>query len=206
MGKSVDPHSYGGRTPVSGERNDGDSYEARSFYRLSPHLLLALVMAVAYVTLPPLVSMVRSIFSRPLPTPGTYVELQEGSAFPIAMPLEEAERMLASKGLIPPAGGEALSLQPDGTVRITRMSASKRVSLGMCIDLDGATWSEIRALPGIGDKTAQRIVEAMSSKSPLKRPSTLERIKGIGPAKARRLAQYFCRSQQTYLPPPTRGR
>ncbi len=191
---------------MSCERNDVNSYEARPYsYGLSPHVLLALAVAAAYVALPPLAAMVRSTLSRPLPTPGAYVELQEGSAFPIAMPLEEAERVLASRDLTL-AGGEAVSLQPDGTVRITRMSASKRVSLGMCIDLHGATWSEIRALPGVGDKTAQRIVEAISSGGPEKRPPTLERIRGIGPVKARRLAQYLCRSRQTFASQPTRGR
>ena len=55
------------------------------------------------------------------------------------------------------------------------------------LDLNTATADELEGLPGIGPKTAQRILEDRRMRGPFRRPSDLTRVKGIGPKTLARL-------------------
>ena len=170
------------------------------------HAALALLLAAAYALAPPVTEALRAAFTRPLPAGGPYVEVKQGTAFPLTLRLAEARRFLASRG-VDVNGGEIVIVEEGGSVRLAQMSAAKRLSLGMCLDLATATWDELRAVPGIGDKTAQRIVELRSSQKPSSAtPFDLAAVKGVGPAKASRLARYFCGVAESPAPQVQRGR
>jgi competence protein ComEA len=49
-------------------------------------------------------------------------------------------------------------------IRLGRMSASTRIALNMPIDVNSASMAELELVPGIGEKTAQKIIEARNQK------------------------------------------
>jgi competence protein ComEA len=53
-------------------------------------------------------------------------------------------------------------------------------SLDGRLDLNRASADELEGLPGIGPKTAQRILEDRRTRGPFRKPSDLTRVKGIG--------------------------
>jgi competence protein ComEA len=55
------------------------------------------------------------------------------------------------------------------------------------VDVDRATARELQALPGIGPALAARIVAYRDSNGPFGSLARLQQVKGIGPAKARKL-------------------
>lgn len=64
-----------------------------------------------------------------------------------------------------------------------RIPGSELVALGVRIDLNRASASELEGLPGIGPTLARRIVEAR----PLRRVEDLLRVHGIGPVRLAKL-------------------
>lgn len=65
----------------------------------------------------------------------------------------------------------------------TPLTAAHRLRLGERLDLNHATGSDLQAIPGIGPRTAEAIVQGR----PWRRVDDLIQIRGIGP---RRLARY----------------
>lgn len=61
-------------------------------------------------------------------------------------------------------------------------SARGKTSFGLDgrLDLNHATADELEGLPGIGPKTAQRILEDLRKRGPFRKVSDLRRVKGIG--------------------------
>jgi competence protein ComEA len=55
------------------------------------------------------------------------------------------------------------------------------------LDLNRASADELEGLPGIGPKTAQRILEDLRVRGPFRKPQDLTRVKGIGPKTMERL-------------------
>jgi len=55
------------------------------------------------------------------------------------------------------------------------------------LDLNRASADELEGLPGIGPKTAQRILDDRRVRGPFKKPKDLTRVKGIGPKTLERL-------------------
>ena len=49
------------------------------------------------------------------------------------------------------------------------------------IDVNEASWLSLSRLPGLGPKTAQKIVADRKKNGPFQRPEDLERVPGIGP-------------------------
>ncbi len=73
-----------------------------------------------------------------------------------------------------------------------RQQRSSYVSAGPVrrINVNTASPEELEALPGIGPTLARRIVQERSTRGPFKSIEDLQRVKGIGPAKAAKLAPY----------------
>lgn len=71
-------------------------------------------------------------------------------------------------------------------------------SLGICkkLDLNKATLEELEALPGIGKKTAQAIIEYREKFGPFRSVEELEKVKGIGPKKLQMLKAYVTVSSE----------
>ena len=83
----------------------------------------------------------------------------------------------------------ALVLAICGTFLITSLDAAAQQSPGAAqaaasakpaINLNTATVEQLESLPGIGPKTAERIVEYRTKSGPFKRIEELMNVKGIG--------------------------
>jgi competence protein ComEA len=59
------------------------------------------------------------------------------------------------------------------------------------VNVNTATIEELTALPGIGEKRAQAIVEARKQKGGFKSVDELTEVKGIGPANLEKLRPYL---------------
>lgn len=97
-------------------------------------------------------------------------QMEAPSRRPVAMPLEDSEPASArvpekaSAGMPPP-----------------RQPGARQV------DLNQATLSELEALPGIGPKLAQRVIEHRDQNGPFRSVDDLRHVKGIGRKKFDRL-------------------
>lgn len=96
------------------------------------------------------------------------------SAGPRVLPRGESARMRIFEG-------DAITLLPDGTLRISRMPAERLTALGLRIDLNLATAEDLASLPGIGPVAASRIVAWRAARGPLRAVEDLRRVPGIGP-------------------------
>lgn len=82
--------------------------------------------------------------------------------------------------------------QPKVTARLKKRSRQQtplRKAPLQKIDLNKASLKDLQKLPGVGPALAKRIVKARTEK-PFARPEDLVRVKGIGPAKFKKMADW----------------
>jgi competence protein ComEA len=72
------------------------------------------------------------------------------------------------------------------------MAADKRLALGIAIDVNRATLEELVLVPGIGEKTAGKIVEERGLNGKFSRLEELMRVKGIKEKRLEKLRRYLC--------------
>jgi len=68
----------------------------------------------------------------------------------------------------------------DNEVRVTRMSGRKSISLGVPIGINSAGAQNLKAIPGIGDELAVRIINYREANGKFKSLDELDGIEGIG--------------------------
>lgn len=85
--------------------------------------------------------------------------------------------------------GRVVEVDPNGTCRPSALeiSASRRLALGLRLDVNTEPVSGLLAVPGLGPKLAERVVESRPFTSLVE----LERIRGIGPRKRTALARFL---------------
>lgn len=83
-----------------------------------------------------------------------------------------------------PSGGE-------GGIEIGTMDGERHLVLGIPLDINRATARDFEALPGIGPKLAERIVETRTQLGGFKSIDDLKRVKGIGEGKLERIRRYI---------------
>ena len=77
-------------------------------------------------------------------------------------------------------------------VSVGTMSADKRLALGIAIDINRATLKELVLVPGIGEKTADRIVEDRQLNGTFRKLEELTRVKGIKEKRLETLRPFLC--------------
>jgi competence protein ComEA len=96
---------------------------------------------------------------------------------------------LATAGL---SSAPAFTVSAEGGVlKITELSAVKKLALGLPIDLNRATQEELLLVPGIGEQTAARIVQMRESRGNYERLQDLTAVPGIKERKLRDLQKYL---------------
>lgn len=77
-------------------------------------------------------------------------------------------------------------------VRTEPMGLPKRLALGIPIDINRLSIAEMRLVPGIGEKTAERILEHRASSGAFRRLEDLTQVKGIKEKRLEKLRPYLC--------------
>ena len=72
------------------------------------------------------------------------------------------------------------------------MSADKRLALGIPIDLNRSSLEDLVLVPGIGEKTAEKIVEERRLNGMFGTLEELMRVKGIKEKRLEKLRRYLC--------------
>ncbi|HPC74680.1 MAG TPA: ComEA family DNA-binding protein [Syntrophales bacterium] len=78
------------------------------------------------------------------------------------------------------------------SVTVGGMTGSMRYALGLPIDLNSASQADLEVVPGIGEKTALRIIDYRRGNGPFRTVSDLRNVKGIKEKKYDALRRYFC--------------
>jgi competence ComEA-like helix-hairpin-helix protein len=71
-------------------------------------------------------------------------------------------------------------------------SADKRLALGIPIDLNRSSLEDLVLVPGIGEKTAEKIVEERGLNGTFGKLEELMRVKGIKEKRLEKLRRYLC--------------
>ncbi len=71
----------------------------------------------------------------------------------------------------------------DGGVSVTKISALKRISFGVPIGINTATPDDLKAIPGIGEQLAIRIINFRDDKGEFQNLDELDNVEGIGKKK-----------------------
>jgi competence protein ComEA len=77
-------------------------------------------------------------------------------------------------------------------ISVEPMAADKRVALGIAIDINRASLEDLVLVPGIGGKTAERIVEDRRLNGTFRKLGELTRVKGIKEKRLEKLRRYLC--------------
>jgi competence protein ComEA len=88
------------------------------------------------------------------------------------------------------ASGERLVLEPTGGWSSSWMPGDRLIALGLPVRLNDSVVSDLRAVPGISEQVALRIVLRRHEIGRFQALSDLEDIPGIGPETLKILARY----------------
>lgn len=83
--------------------------------------------------------------------------------------------------------GSKITINKDGSAQIGRMSGEKHIVFSIPLDINMATAQDFEALPGIGPKLAQKIVETRERLGGFKTIDDLKKVKGIGDKKFKKI-------------------
>jgi competence ComEA-like helix-hairpin-helix protein len=78
------------------------------------------------------------------------------------------------------ASGSRVEIAADGHYLLSRMHGAELLTLGLPLDLNSASATDLDALPGIGPALAQRIVAYRGKQGPFKKIDDLQEVSGIG--------------------------
>lgn len=82
-----------------------------------------------------------------------------------------------------PKNGDKLIITGENKIIFSRMNGRKSLVLGVPIGINSATYEDLKNLPGIGPKLAQKIIEYRKFNGNFKNLFELEKIDGIGEKK-----------------------
>jgi len=102
------------------------------------------------------------------------------------------DKNILGLGLI---AGQTVTLGANGSLTLGQMDAAERLALDLPIDLNRATRDELMLIPGIGETTADRIVQLRNTSGLFRKEADLKNVPGIKEKKLKRWERYF------YLPP-----
>jgi len=88
---------------------------------------------------------------------------------------------------IPLSPGDKVFIEMEGCVRLGRMDTSSLLALGIPLDINRVQKEDLLLLRGVGEKTAQAILDLRKQKGRIKDISELLEVRGIGEKKLEEL-------------------
>lgn len=161
-------------------------------------VVLTMIPLILFITSLPIKSEAPILSTSDLRTLAVEVETSAGSGIYFVEPDSTTKQLLPRIGL--PANinddmkirtGTRIRLNHEGRIVTEKMEASKRLALGLPLDVNHARVHELALIPGVGDKMAARIVEYREKTGPLKSINQLKEIRGIKDKKLSRLTPYL---------------
>ena len=97
--------------------------------------------------------------------------------------------------------GDKVELTSVGSCNVVQdgMRASTKLLLGLPLDVNRVTLDDLQLLPGIGERTAQAILDERDLHGPFKSVADLKRVRGIGQRTIEKLDSYLI----VHREPPT---
>jgi competence protein ComEA len=89
------------------------------------------------------------------------------------------------------SAGSALMATPQGEVNIGEMTAAKKLALGLPVDVNRISEEELSLVPGIGEKTAYRIIQLRREMGGFRDLTDLTALPGIKEKKLKSLKEYL---------------
>ena len=115
-----------------------------------------------------------------------YIEVNNPDEFPVVYAVrssQELERVATSSVYTKLKSGDKILVHDNGTASHSRISGRKSLALGIPIGLNSASIDDLTALPGVGIKLAERIVEYKKLHGSFKSVDELDNVKGFGKKK-----------------------
>lgn len=122
-----------------------------------------------------------------VPAAGRISDLMLGLGLPVPRELEGAR---GSRGLLTGDKIYLSSISPESPV-VGKMSAAQSLALDLPIDINQASLEELILVPGIGERTAARIIAFRSAKKKIRNLAELMELRGIKEKKFDQLKRYF---------------
>ena len=110
--------------------------------------------------------------------------------------LQEVWETAGGRGILPNGSqvltsGSTIRISEDGGVILERMAGPDLLTLGLAIDPNKATATDLEAIPGIGPVLARRIIEFREEQGPFQHVEDLLAVKGLGPGKLKKISSYL---------------
>ncbi len=115
-----------------------------------------------------------------------YIEVNNPDEFPVVYAVrssQELESVIPSSLNTKIKSGDKVILHDKDINSISRISGKKSLALGIPIGLNSASIDDLTALPGVGIKLAERIVEYKKLNGSFKSVDELDNVKGFGKKK-----------------------
>lgn len=93
-------------------------------------------------------------------------------------PLSQCEQWVREKGDLVLTSGDAVRFLRGGSVEIAKMAGAKRLAFGILLDPNADGFEDLIAVPGIGEKTAQKIIKRRKEKGQFTSLDELQRFVG----------------------------
>jgi competence protein ComEA len=77
-------------------------------------------------------------------------------------------------------------------INVRPMAAGKRLALGIPIDINRSSMQDLELVPGIGEKTAEKILDQRSLSGSFRQLDELMLVKGIKEKRFEKLRRYLC--------------
>jgi len=77
-------------------------------------------------------------------------------------------------------------------IRVEPMAAGKRLALGIPIDINRSSMQDLVLIPGIGEKTAEKILDLKRENGMFRKLDELMLVKGIKEKRLEKLRRYLC--------------